>query len=41
MACTLVACDDDTALVGTDIMPDGDKMTAMAKIFPMSTTWLL
>ena len=30
MACTLVACDDDTALVGTDIMPDGDKMTAMA-----------
>ena len=38
MACTLVACDDDTALVGTDIMPDGDKMTAMAKIFPMSTT---
>ena len=32
------ACDDDTAFVGMDIMPEGDNVTAHSKVYNLQTT---
>ena len=36
-ALAFTACDDTTEMIGMDIMPDGDNVTAQAKVFEATT----
>ena len=37
-ASTIVACDDDTSIVGIDVMPESDNITPHSEIFPLITS---